>query len=190
MRRVEHDVRDLSDETLALAKAGNKPALTEVFLAVDGLIKWRANTYPVDRATKEDLVSIGRLAVFDALRTYRPGRGSFVPWMTQWVHARMWTAIRGMKRRGEYIEQFAAQRANEEAPPNADVQLVNEARRGELMAAIRKLPPKFRVVMLGRLEGKTLETIGKETDYSREGVRRLELTAIEKVQAELARKAA
>jgi RNA polymerase sigma factor (sigma-70 family) len=190
MKRVKNDVRDLSDETLALAKAGNKAALGLVFRNVDGLLRWRANKYPVGQEDREDLLSIGYLAVFDALRTYRPGAGRFVSWVTQWAHARMWTSLQVQKRRGASLNEYAVERAHEELPANPDEVLAAEGTRDEVQRAVKKLPVRLREVMRGRMAGKTLESIGDAVDLSRERIRQMEALALDKVRRELARRGA
>ena len=181
MKRVKHDVRDLTDETLAKAKAGDKRALALVFETVEGLVRWRANTYRLsDYDTREDLMGLGRHAVLDAIRTYRPGKGKFLAWMTQWVHARMWRLHQAAMKRQARTADFALQPVEE--PANAEQQLVTEGQRAELLAAIAKLPAKLRTVMRGRLEGKTLADIGREMDFSRERVRQLEAMALPKLR--------
>jgi RNA polymerase sigma factor (sigma-70 family) len=178
--RAKHDVRNLSDETLARAKSGDRVAMAEVFRAAEGLIRWRASTYRVDEDTREDLRSIGRLAMFDAVRTYRPNKGHFAGWMTQWVHASMWSSLERGNKRARWLTEFLAEPT--EAAPGADEVLAEEAQCAELRMAVAKLPARLRAVMTGRLEGKTLAAIGRETDYSRERVRQLEAVALEKLR--------
>lgn len=180
MKRVKHDVRDLTDETLALAKTGNKAALAEVFRASKGIVAFWANKQRVDDATKEDLQSIAQFGVLNALRTYKPNKGKFLAWMTQWVKAKLWVESRKRNLRAQRTTEFALQHI--EAPLDAEQQLVTEAQRTELHQAISKLPSKLRAVMRGRLEGKTLADIGRETDYSRERVRQLEAMALVKLR--------
>lgn len=190
MKRVKHDVRDLTDETLALAKDGNKAALAAVFRNVDGLLRWRANKYPVGPEDREDLLSIGYLAVFDALRTYRPGAGRFVGWVTQWAHARMWTSLQVQKRRGATLSEYAVERAHEELPASPDEVLAAEDMRDEVQRAVKKLPPRLREVVRGRLQGLTLDKVGQRVDLSRERIRQMEAYALGKVRRELTRRGA
>lgn len=180
MKRVKNDVRDITDETLALARSGNTEATTRVLKTVEGLVRWRAKHYRVDLDTYEDLMSLGRMAVLDAVRTWRPGKATFVAWMTQWVHARMWAHAKKAMKREKYTRDFA--REVVERPANADVQLATDAQHTELRGAIAKLPTRLRMVMRGRLEGKTLADIGRDVDLSRERVRQLEALALERLR--------
>lgn len=180
MKRVKYDVRDLTDATLARAKAGDRAAIAEVFRAVSGLVRWRAGTYrSVDADTRDDLISIGNLAVFSALRTYKPGKGAFAPWVTQWIHARMYTEVRSKGRRATYLEEFAEHQKDPEMPLQADEALEAEDESLLLRRFIASMSPRLRNVMQGRLRGGTLEQVGKQLSLTREAARLRELRAVE-----------
>lgn len=185
MKRFKYDVRDLTDETLASAKAGSRAAIDEVFRATMWLVRWRANTYPVDNDTRDDLISIGHLAVFDAVRTYRPTKGVFAGWVTQWVHARMSTAIRSTGRRETYLAEYAEHQREPEMPLNADEALEADEEGYVLRRAVASLRAPHRAVIQARLKGKTLEQVGKELGITREATRQREIAAIERLRVKL-----
>lgn len=185
MKRVKYDVRDLTDATLARAKAGSRAAIDEVFRATLGLVRWRAGTYRTDAATREDLIAIGHLAVFDAVRTFRPTKGVFAGWVTQWVHARMSTAIRSTGRRETYLAEYAEHQREPEMPLNADEALEADEEGYVLRRAVASLRAPHRAVIQARLKGKTLEQVGKELGITREATRQREIAAIERLRVKL-----
>lgn len=177
MKRFKYDVRNLTDETLASAKAGSRAAIDEVFRATMGLVRWRANTYPVDNNTRDDLIGIGHLAVFDAVRTFRPGKGPFAPWVTQWIHARMHTVVRSESRRDGYLREYEEHLREPERPPLADEMLETEDELVRLLRAVSSLSPKLREVLQGRLRGETLEHVGAQMGVTKEATRLREMRA-------------
>ena len=180
------DVRNLTNDTLARAKAGDRAAIAEVFRATLGLVRWRAGTYrSVDADTRDDLISIGNLAVFDALRTYKPGKGAFTSWVTQWIHARMYTAVRSTSRRVAYLDEFAEHQREPEMPLNADEALEADEEGYVLRRAVASLRAPHRAVIQARLKGKTLEQVGKELGITKEATRQRELAAVERLRAKL-----
>jgi MFS family permease len=114
----------LSDEQF-LAWGWRVPFLASALLIAVGLwIRLTVAESPVFQQALDEKAS-ARMPVLDALRTYRPGKGQFLAWMTQWVHARMWTSLRTQMRHGEYIDAFAKHQGD--VPKVAEEILCDEA---------------------------------------------------------------
>lgn len=177
---MKRDVARLSVETLVAARDGDRAAIAAVFDEAEPLIQWWAQRLSNPRTLPEDLRGVGRLAVFDALRTFQPGKGHFLGWLTWWLKGRMRGALRTARR--DVTREVELEWQDVDPAPLASEVLSDEATRQELRAAIRRLPRYMREVLEGRLNGDTLQTIGDRLGRSRECIRKHEFHALQLVR--------
>lgn len=177
---MSRDIRKLSPATIAAAAAGDRSAIAAVFAEADALIGWWATQKARSAADVDDLRSVGRLAVFDALRTYRPSRGHFHGWLTWWLTGRMRNHQRTQRR--DVAREQALEWQDIDPSAGALEQLEAEATRQEVRRAIRRLPARMRDVLERRMAGQSLQAIGDAQDRCRENIRQVESRALQLVR--------
>lgn len=147
----------------------------------------------------DDLVSEGQLAIWDSAKWYDPALGiaSFKTYAYKAVYHRYdrlekyWRAKcrRDSKRsvsmdetydNGEPLRQFASE------DPIPDAALALEGSRSELLRAFESLNPRERRVLEGRfVDQRKLQAIADDFGVSRERIRQLESTALNKLRKAL-----
>lgn len=166
----------VTEAAVVLAQAGDREAIAEVCKGTLGLVRWWANRYGRDEQSREELVSIGHLAIFDALRGYRPGKSKWGVYVSLWLRARMANSKRQAFRRREVDGTGIALMADE--GPSPLEQLTQDDDVHALRAAVERLPTRSRLVMRERMQGRTLRDVGIAVGISRETVRKEELAAL------------
>jgi RNA polymerase sigma factor (sigma-70 family) len=171
----------VTEAIVSRAQAGDCEAIAEVCKGTLGLVRWWAKRYGRDEQSRDELVSIGHLAIFDALRGYRPGKSKWGVYVSLWLRARMANSKRQAFRRYEVDGAGIALMADEHPSPLE--QLAQDDDVHALRAAVARLPEKQRHIINGRLEGHTLREVSDEVGCSYEAVRQAEIRAAYRLRA-------
>jgi RNA polymerase sigma factor (sigma-70 family) len=172
----------------------------------EALIQSVAQRFPVSRADYDDLMQEGRIALFFALRDWRPeGGASF----GTFAYARVMFAMRSLRQRsrrlgltGGHGRRFKhdVSTPSMDAPVDEDGRSLHDTLgesaaqedrfveaevHAQLRAAIATLPEAQRRVIEARLEGASLEMIGDRVEVSKQRIHQIERGILEKLQMRL-----
>jgi RNA polymerase sigma-70 factor (ECF subfamily) len=120
-----------------LVRIHQKAALRVAFLVVR------------DRAEAEDVTQEALVNAYKALGRFRAD-SPFRPWLLRIVRNEALNRIRGRKRREFYARQLFAESVPGGAAPSPETILVVDSGRRAVLAAMERLPDKYRVVLYHR----------------------------------------
>lgn len=178
------DLRHLPSHVLAAARAGDKGALTAIFEQAAGVIRFFARKRARPGEPLDELISIGNLAVFDALRTFRPGKGHFYGWLCWWLDGRLRTRARGKAFDIASLEDASVPESIDTTPLPDDLLGLHDDTLA-LRRALARLPPNQRTVVRGYLEGLGFAEMAARLGCTRQHANFLFRQGVERLQREL-----
>lgn len=182
------DLRAVPAEVLAAARAGDKAALTAIFEQAAGVIRFYARKRARLGEELGELISIGNLAVFDALRTFSPTKGHFFGWLCWWLDGRM----RGRDRNKSLPTVSTDDEGGPDVADETDLPDELLALHDDTLAlrrAVARLPREERIAVRHFLEGLTLSASAAQRGASRETMRLALRSGISRLELELTGKA-
>jgi len=182
---VTLDLRHLPSDVLAAARAGDKAALTAIFTEAAGVVRFFARKRARPGEPLDELISIGNLAVFDALRTYRPGKGQFYGWLCCWLDGRLRTRARGKAFDVASLEDVGVPEASDTTPLPDELLALHDDTLA-LRRALARLPSNQRTVVRGYLEGLGFAEMAARLGCTRQHASFLFRQGLERLQRELA----
>lgn len=171
-------------DVVVRAQAGDAAAFAIVCNGTNGLVHWWARKLSRgDETVYDDIVGEGHIAIYDALRCFKPGRSKWSHYVSIWLKAKMARAKKIAWKRNEV--ELAPARHLPTAIEPADEALAVDQQAAHLRAAVALLPEKQRLIMKHRLLGLSRQQVGEITGLSRERVRQIEARAVEKIRSRL-----
>jgi RNA polymerase sigma factor (sigma-70 family) len=134
---IERSCNGDTDAYGALVRTHQKAALRVAFLVVR------------DRAEAEDVTQEALVNAYNALGRFRAG-SPFRPWLLRIVRNEALNRVRGRKRREFYARQLFAESVPGGAAPSPETILVADSSRNAVLAAMERLPEKYRAVLYHR----------------------------------------
>ena len=197
-----------NEELVARIQAGDQNGMTELWYQVEKFIAWKAQRIMPTLGEStiievDDLIQAGYFALVAAVATYSPSKGEFVKWLSYYLQTAFaeTAGYRTEKMRkdptkcavsldrpladdsdttmGEIVPDQLAAAAME----NIEDNLWHEQLRKVLENVLNEVPELYRdIVKMRYFEGKTLNSISKEQNISREQVRHLERKGIKEMR--------
>lgn len=153
--------------------------LAAAMLANEGLVHWTIRRQYLGRLPYQDAVQEGRIALWQALRGYKPDRGKFFWYALVAIRRGIWAAVAKVER--ETHEPLDGNESGGRADLAADLdQATDRAMAREL---VRRLPATLRLVIERRygLDGqgeRQFQEIGAELGVSKQRAQQLHVEAL------------
>ena len=165
------------------AQRGNKEAFGELCRRFTGLVRSRAGQSFV-RSIREDMEGVAWLAFAKAVREYRPGSGHFEGYASQCVNYAVWNAFQKECKcwRRQAVSLDAENSPEAAAPENVAEEVENKLLQEKLRQTLGRLSLRQRLVVQGRLQGRTLQEMAKQLGITHQAVSRLLARAVETVR--------
>lgn len=120
---------------------------------------------------REDLVQIGRIAIWRAAGTYDAGRGSAPAYLTMRAHGSMLDALRARQKHALYDLVYEPVTDDRPAPVDLEDLLIAAYHAGEIALALAELTPQQRKYVYLRFWGeRTTQELTDEFGYGPSGV--------------------
>jgi len=168
------------------AQQGQAVAFAEVCRRFEGLVVKHAFA-PHIRPIGEDARSEGRLAVVEAVGSYREASGvPFAGYVESRVRYRMWNMFKKERRRWRQEVWLDSDRPEEDAGVNIAVSVENQLLAAEVRQAIDALPDKQRLVITATLLGEVrLLEVAQTLGVSVQAVHKLRCRALARLRSVL-----